>query len=381
MKYMGSKRWMLDNGLGHVLIDRARQHERFVDLFSGTAAVSWHVAVNVDVPVLAVDLQVYSEVLAKSVIGRTRSYDSARLRTEWLSVACSQLLELSPSAVWARDDDAPIGPGDVMDARELCAKSHRLISRSYGGYYFSPFQALAIDLLLDNLPAREPERSICLAALISAAARCAASPGHTAQPFQPSAGALPYLREAWAKDIFKACAELLGLIAGQAALQRGHAMVGDALTVAVDAISKTDLVFLDPPYSAAQYSRFYHVLETIARGSCGPVSGVGRYPPFAERPRSLFSLAGEASSAMTHLLETLGKRGCGVVMTFPQHGCSNGVVGESLIGAAREWFEVDVTAVRTRHSTLGGNNSGRSARRSSVELILSMQPRRRKALG
>src|SRR5262249_44190375 len=143
-------------------------------------------------------------------------------------------------------------------------------------------------------------------------------------------------------------------------------------------VMPSDLVFVDPPYSAVQYSRFYHVLETIARGSCGSVSGVGRYPPFEERPRSLFSLLSKASDAMDRLLSLLGQRGCGVVMTFPQHACSNGVVGEKLISRAREWFEIDVMPVRTRHSTLGGNNFGRSARRTSVELIFSMKPRSRK---
>jgi adenine-specific DNA methylase len=72
---------------------------------------------------------------------------------------------------------------------------------------------------------------------------------------------------------------------------KGKTVVGDALKVAKE-LCKTDLVFVDPPYSAVHYSRFYHVLETVARGNCSTVTGTGRYPPPVERPPSAFSRKG-----------------------------------------------------------------------------------------
>jgi hypothetical protein len=62
-------------------------------------------------------------------------------------------------------------------------------------------------------------------------------------------------------------------------------------------------------------------------------------------------------------------------MTFPQQECSNGLSGEAVIDLAKHWFEVDVSSVVMRHSTLGGNNLQRAARRSSRELIMSMVPK------
>lgn len=375
MKYMGSKRWMLGNGLGQLLLRRALDAERFVDLFSGTATVSWHVATNVKVPVLAVDLQSYSSVLAKAVVGRTRKVDSEALLTEWVEKAT---IERSQCTHWTRAiafQGPSVERGDVEKARALCLEQETLITRCYGGYYFSPEQALTADALLSVLPKTEPNRSVCLSALIWAMARCVASPGHTAQPFQPTTGALSFLREAWSKDLIQVINETLPGIAEKHALTVGKTIVGDAMVVAKNEISAGDLVFVDPPYSAAQYSRFYHVLETAARGYCGEVSGGGRYPPFSERPRSSFSLVSEAKAAIADLLSTLGEAGCGVVMTFPQHSCSNGISGEYVIGLARRWFEVDITSVNAHHSTLGGNNTGRTARRRSIELILSLRPR------
>ena len=375
MKYMGSKRWMLSNGLGSLLTERAGEAERFVDLFSGTAAVSWHVAAGTDVPVLAADLQAYSSVLARAVVGRTRELGITQLVEQWVERSEQRSAE---DPMWSKANKFDIDgltPQQVLRARKLCAGADGPITRAYGGYYFSPAQAIMIDSLRADLPAREPKRSVCLASLISAVTRCVASPGHTAQPFQPTTTALPFIREAWLKDVVSATREVLPTIATQRAKVRGRAVVGDATRIAEREVRAGDLVFLDPPYSAAQYSRFYHVLETLANGSCGTVTGVGRYPPPAERPKSLFSLRSQAAPALEQLLSALGRTGCDVIMTFPQQSCSNGLAGEDILGLARQWFEVDIRTVVMRHSTLGGNNTYRASRRSSLELIMLMKPK------
>lgn len=378
MKYMGSKRWMLSNGLGHLLIDEAQSSDRFVDLFSGTAAVSWHVAEHCDVPVLSADLQEYSAVLARSVIGRTRSIDSSRIAKVWLQVADERRKR---STRYRKAQIAIAGEftaSKVLEARKTCRDAHGIIAKAYGGYYLSPAQAMTADILLDELPKAEPSRSVCLSTLIWSLTRCVAAPGHTAQPFQPTGSGLPFIQEAWERDVLDACSEVVPEIARRSAKRVGRAIVGDAIAIAKEHVGPGDMVFVDPPYSAAQYSRFYHVLETVARGQCGPVSGGGRYPPAVERPRSAFSLLSQAEGALKELLSVLGTSGSRVVMTFPQHACSNGVSGEELLRAGREWFEIDVMPVRMRHSTLGGNNEQRSSRRASVELIMAMRPKKRR---
>ena len=52
-----------------------------------------------------------------------------------------------------------------------------------------------------SLPEQEGLRNVALAALIQAASRCAASPGHTAQPFKPNETAGRFLIEAWQRDL------------------------------------------------------------------------------------------------------------------------------------------------------------------------------------
>ncbi len=79
MKYMGSKRVMLQNGLGTLMSRIAKDSGRVVDLFSGSGAVSWHAAEKTNRPVLASDLQAYARVLAGSVIERTVPFNPEQI--------------------------------------------------------------------------------------------------------------------------------------------------------------------------------------------------------------------------------------------------------------------------------------------------------------
>jgi adenine-specific DNA methylase len=219
---------------------------------------------------------------------------------------------------------------------------------------------------------------LALAALIDAASECAASPGHTAQPFQPTTSAKSHLFQAWDKSVVAKVGHALKRMNLQIAKTIGSVSVGDALD-AVDSLRKGDVAFIDPPYSAVHYSRFYHVLESVATGCVGDVDGVGRYPAQETRPRSSYSVKREASGAMCELLAATARKGADAIVTFPNHACSNGLSGESIINMAKEYFEVTDISVKSRLSTLGGvgvdsiENEIRGARRDTSELIIIMR--------
>jgi hypothetical protein len=156
----------------------------------------------------------------------------------------------------------------------------------------------------------------------------------------------------------------------------GETRVGDALDVAAT-LGPRDLVIVDPPYSAVQYSRFYHVLESIANPANAilSVSGAGRYPSIEHRPKSDFSLKTKSRQALADLLERLAEASCEALVTFPKAESSNGLSGSVVADLAREHFVVTIKTVNGRFSTLGGNNELRAARHSSAELILALKPK------
>ena len=357
---------MLKNGLGDLLEREVRGASRFVDLFTGSSAVSAHIATKYNVPVTAYDLQTFSTVLARSILGRDSRVNAKRLWKIWYEQAKTLRALLRPPSARAID------VATVKRHRQWCSRQEGPFTRAYGGYYFSALQAVWLDALRKTLPEQEPGTTVALAALVTAASKCAAAPGHTAQPFQPTRTAKPFLIEAWQTNILECCEIALSEISEQYAKVIGHAEVADA-NDAVSAVAPADLVFVDPPYSGVHYSRFYHVLESVARGQLSEVSGTGRYPDFQERPRSRYSLKSESATALGTLFETISARGAKAIVTFPQRRCSNGLSGRIVLELAGKHFRTEQHWVASKFSTLGGNNEHRDARRATRELILVLR--------
>jgi adenine-specific DNA-methyltransferase len=378
MKYMGSKRAMLRNGLGDLLLREAGTHRRFLDFFSGSGAVATFIATQVSVPVHAYDLQQYGRVLAASVIERTGATEYRNLWKDWRARAGRRFLSYLASGTPVPLVD-PISVQAVHAARKWCACREEPLTKAYGGHYFSPLQSLWLDAMRSTIGEDSPFSTLALAALLDAASECAASPGHTAQPFQPTTTAKRYISNAWSRDVLEITKEALKKLSKLHAKKLGHAHVKDANDAATE-VRPGDLVFLDPPYSALQYSRFYHVLESVVSGDPGPVDGVGRYPQAEFRPKSAYSVKSQAAKSMGELLLELSAHKASVVLTFPDHNCSNGLSGDLIKALSAQYFEISEVSIRSRLSTLGGTgvdciaSETRGARRDTSELILLLTP-------
>lgn len=376
MKYMGSKKYMLRNGLGEMIKKEAKQSLRIVDLFAGSGSVVWFAALHCNLPIISVDLQKYSTILCSSVIERTSPLNANALAKKWITKALRNMKKSKrySEAMMLKNDNDFVS--QVDKSRTLCQKTKSIgpVWHAYGGHYYSPLQALTIDYLLKYLPEEKEENLVCHAALIEAASSTAAAPGHTAQPFQPTDSAKRFLQGSWKLDIIHFCIRALEEICPRYAKKKGSAKIGNAENEALN-LEKGDLVIVDPPYSEVQYSRFYHVLETIARKECGEVSGIGRYPVLSERPQSDFSKKTESLNALSRLFQKISSRGAKMILTFPDNDCSNGLSGTKVMEAASKWFNIKTEYVYGKFSTLGGNNTIRKSRTDSKELILLLTPK------
>jgi len=370
MKYMGSKSVMLRNGLGELLLDQAKSSIRFIDLFCGSAAVSWFVGERENIPVISCDLQKYSYFLARSVIGRTSELTSQQMLIayDWINAGREYYNEKVRSNGFEETEQF------VVKNRLISERSLFLMVRAYGGYYFSNSQITTFNYLLSKLPQETCLTDVLMASLIEAASSCAASPGHTAQPFQPKGNGLIAIKEAWVKDpidIIKGKIEFLNekfaKVQGEAFIMDSHLLLND--------LKEGDLVFLDPPYSGVHYSRFYHVLESLARQKVGHVTGQGRYPEPEQRPRSNYSLKGKSVNSLQDLFAKISEKKAKAIITFPNGTCSNGLSGEIVKNLARLHFKVSKELIKGRFSTLGGNNANRPARQECEELVLLLEPK------
>jgi adenine-specific DNA-methyltransferase len=379
MKYMGSKRGMLLNGLGELLCNVVPRRRRFFDLFCGTGVVGGFVASRFRVRVVASDLQRYAVVLAAPQVEGAAEMDPSRLYDDWFAHAAAWLGErewviASARAVRPQVPSLQSWRRAILASREECSylTNEFPLSLAYGGYYFSPAQAVWFDALRATLPATHT--NVALAALVQAASSCAASPGHTAQPLGLGDAAIPHIAAAWSRDPGALVHRALTVSARHSVLVKGHAVRADATDVAGQ-LSGDDLAFIDPPYSEAQYSRFYHVLEAVASGSFSRVEGTGRYPPRTERPQSRFCRLTESAEALNELLLTIVAMGAQAIVTFPAGAASNGLSGSLVESIADQYFRVKSKTVSSLFSTLGGNKRNRRPRHAAVELVLHLIPR------
>lgn len=376
---MGSKRAMLRNGLGELLEEVVPKKARFFDLFCGAGSVSGHVASRYQIPVHASDLQTYAVALTASQVEQTIPFVADDVGNSWL--AKSTVWLSAQSEIW-KSANCLVPPDSSFDswrnavarAREFCAElpTDFPIARAYGGYYYSPTQAMTIDALRSCLPMNH--RTAALAALIDAGSNCAAAPGHTAQPFSTKDSALPHLATAWARNVSKYCFDAFLRNASIAAKVGGRALNVDALEFTLK-LDECDIAFIDPPYSEVQYSRFYHVLESISVAYVGDVSGIGRYPAISMRPQSKFSRLTQSAEAFDQLMIGVAASGAEAIVTFPAHDASNGLSGELVEAISSQYFKVKTRKFTSLFSTLGGNAVDRHARKKATELVLHLAPR------
>jgi adenine-specific DNA-methyltransferase len=167
MKYMGSKKFMLKNGLGELIRDQLPHANRFVDPFCGSGSVVHFVAQIFDKQIVACDLQEYAVVLANAVIGRTQKTDTESLKKNWLGLAEKNLKKsklflkaINLDKLYSKN----IGKW-VKESRKLCETKSIIgpVWNAYGGHYFSPKQSLTFDYLIKTLPQDKELGDLCLA--------------------------------------------------------------------------------------------------------------------------------------------------------------------------------------------------------------------------
>ena len=113
------------------------------------------------------------------------------------------------------------------------------------------------------------------------------------------------------------------------------------------------IIYADPPYSLAQYSRYYHVLDTLLAYSYPRVTGAGRYPE--QRYHTPFSHASGVEAAMASLVASASALNAILILSYPDNGlyCQR---GKSVSALLSKYYDSVTLRVSTPHdhSTFGG---------------------------
>jgi hypothetical protein len=182
-----------------------------------------------------------------------------------------------------------------------------LLSHLYGGLYFGERQSAELDCLrqtIEHLP--DPfDRQWALGALVCAASACAYTyGGHFAQPKldvtadgKQRGDLSEALKQRALSVTHEFYARLTRLSEESERVQHAAEVVVGPWEAAVQEVAHREgksniCVYLDPPYTRDEYSRYYHVLEAIVRYEPQSVSGKGRLPKRGSVGRFASSLSG-----------------------------------------------------------------------------------------
>lgn len=225
-----------------------------------------------------------------------------------------------------------------------------LMTAYYANVYFGLRQAIDLDSLraaIDELPGNDPvaarKRVHYLAALIHTASVSTSGTSHFAQPraLRKDSELLAMARRRRI-DVLETFRDFCGEISRALVMvdpgEGNRALCAEYGSLIRDEPSgsqwapeaRADLVYMDPPYTSDNYSRFYHVLEVLARydypaldrDARGCVT-VGRYPEIGYRFQSLFCRPRTVEAEFARVIAASAGSGAKLVISY---GTPNGLL-------------------------------------------------------
>ncbi|MYA37110.1 MAG: hypothetical protein F4193_06935 [Candidatus Dadabacteria bacterium] len=352
VSYMGTKRRIADRVAQ--IVDTQRKGP-LLDLFAGMCSVS--TAVGQSRPVWCNDVQKFASSVATAFFtSPPLSFDSKHVVN-----LITPLYELNSSKLLSRfahelfQEELAFDSSDVSQIRSLeqhmpnvaaneafflervtlarypFASPYRLFAITYSGGYFGLAQSIEIDSIryaIDQLYANSvisiaDHRWLCLA-ICQAASRVATTTGHFAQHMRVNEHNLARFiaqrrREVWSEWL-RAVYENHPV--GTTSWRASNRVFRQDATGLLDDLQNDDaipaVVYADPPYTRDQYSRYYHVYETLLQYDYPQSYGSGRYRP--DRFRSPYSMKTRVGEAMKGLISRCAKLGSSLVLSYPERG-------------------------------------------------------------
>jgi adenine-specific DNA methylase len=206
--------------------------------------------------------------------------------------------------------------------------------RYFGGAYFSYAQALELDFLAATAAEFPKEfRDIFMAALLSTASDVVNTVGKQfAQPIRPRNKEGVIKRHLLAKierdrrqDVRRVYIEWLDRYVRAAVPGCAHTAVrADYRDVLKELAGSYSVVYADPPYTRDHYSRFYHVLETlalrdnpaIARNPGAASSELSRGLYREQRHQSPFCIKSQSQAAFLQLFRLASQSSANLVVSY-----------------------------------------------------------------
>ncbi|WP_342361899.1 DNA adenine methylase [Terrarubrum flagellatum] len=398
VSYMGTKR-ALAAAVAEI-VERGRAGP-FLDVFAGMCAVG--TAVSPSRSIWSNDAQLFASTVARAFFcsselppdvtaSATVTHDSFARNEIELCRRFENELELEEKAIADGTVKAFVAAEEACLARYEDSNDeisrlrrhpttfpHRLFSTIYAGTYLGLRQCIQVDSLhfsITELASQnkisEDARRWYLLALCKAVSRCSTSTGHFAQFLSIKAKTKKRYARQRSKSIVHEWMIALGELSpfrSRRWRSANRVFCGDALDLLFkvkDSAEKPSVIYADPPYTDDQYSRYYHLYETILLYDYPKTSSKARYRE--ERSVSSFSVKREVASSIDLLISRSSEAGADLVLSYPTNGLlenSRTAIPDML---ARHYRRVDAPmSFEHVHSTMGASKGEASS--SVTEMV------------
>jgi len=251
-------------------------------------------------------------------------------------------------------------------ARQPNTFPYRLFTITYPGTFFGVSQCIEIDSIRYAIDVARDVREISqeewcwfLAALGLVCTRINNSTGQFAQYLTPNVHNINRIVQKRRRSVWAEFVDVLPTLAtfgdsrwrSQNRSYRTDA--GSLLRRLAKSEVKPSVVYADPPYSNAQYSRYYHVLDVLLEYNYPAVTAKGRYP--ANRYQTPYSNTGTVTNAITTLVQSVAALKANMILSYPANGLFLSRGGD-LLGMLKTHFRSVRLGHRAsqEHSTFGG---------------------------
>ncbi len=266
--------------------------------------------------------------------------------------------------------------------KSVCAhprvSRYELFARQYSDSFLGVKQCLEVDAIvgtlrdtLQNYEVSE-EYSWLKIALGKTMLRVANSTGHFAQFLTPKLGNFRTFQRQRRRRVWQEWIEANDDLEPVGTPDwRRHNKAFNMDTLALIPQLKTNkmrpgVIYADPPYTNDQYSRFYHLLETLMLYDYPVTTGKGRYRE--NRFCTTFSLKAQATAAMDRLIRTSSVLGSDIILSYPTNGLVHDSGNDPLEILRSHYRDVRVCEmIGHDHSTFGASKG--AAKSSVTEMI------------
>lgn len=323
IRYMGNKTKLLDFIIPEIL-KHTKANDIVCELMSGTNSVMY--ALKSERCIYTNDIQYYSFIIAYALIKNNKE-----------TISKDKALK------------------ELKDNYELNKKNKEFnfFEKFYADTYFSKKQCIEIDSIryaiekVDNYE----RKCLYLTSLMYAMCICEATSGHFAQYLPQNHPRLEKIKVRSIWEVFtKKCDDFENIVFNKYDNKCFNEDYNNLINSQY--FDNVSLVYIDPPYTGEQYSRFYHILETVCKYDNPHLEYKGLYRK--DRFMSNFSLRTKVFQEFDKLLSLLAQKNKKVIISYSTKGLMKEYELEHLIKKYFNNYEIKRT--KYNHSTQGKGN-------------------------